>query len=320
LARRLALKISKGILLHASVSGIQKKEAGMKRTDLVWRARLIAAIVCSFLWPLLDARAEDLSGDKAVAGIAWNAENIHLNPDTNTLILEGNAVLQYGGASIRADKIAIARDKSSVKLSGHVGLPTGGSVLNAEEVELDVKSGKLNATGLSISAQTPPENRVGRIEVRGLTRLKDADALAMLNTKIGQPFDRRAWDEDFHRLYDSGRFQNVRTTEPEIVDGKINLSLDLTEKPIVAKLTIEGNTAINSDELMKAIRVREGGVFDPGEVHKDKVKIEQLYKDKQLNPKVDYSTKVLKKHLQSIAGKDVEVQDEVGLTFRIDEK
>jgi outer membrane protein insertion porin family len=158
------------------------------------------------------------------------------------------------------------------------------------------------------------------IDLRGLTRVDEGTVLRLIRTRKGRPFNRKVWDEDFHRLYDSGYFLNVRSTEPQRYPGGVMLAIDLTEKGVISKITFRGNKAVGNTKLLEIMQSHEGGRYDPGEVHKDKVKIETFYKDKAFRSiKVDYRIETVSSHRQNIGGQEVEVQDEVLIAFVLDE-
>jgi len=161
---------------------------------------------------------------------------------------------------------------------------------------------------------------VRKIEVRGLIRVDEGTVLRLIRTRVGRPFERRVWDEDWHRLDESGYFLNVRTTEPIPWPGGVMLAIDLVEKASVAKITFKGNKSVSASKLLGAIKTYEGGRYDKGQVHLDKVALEKYYQDKAFRSvKVDYQVETVSSHRQQIAGKDVEVDDEMRVVFTIEE-
>jgi outer membrane protein insertion porin family len=161
---------------------------------------------------------------------------------------------------------------------------------------------------------------VQNIDIRGLTRVDEGTVLRLIRTRKGRPFNRKIWDEDFHRLYDSGYFLNVRTTEPQPWPGGVMLAIDLQEKGVISKITFRGSRAVSDAKLLEQMQSHEGGRYDPGEVHKDRAKIEQYYRDHAFrSAKVEYRIETISSHRQLIANKEVDVQDEVLIAFTIDE-
>ncbi|MCY3021882.1 MAG: outer membrane protein assembly factor BamA [Planctomycetota bacterium] len=177
-------------------------------------------------------------------------------------------------------------------------------------------------------APPPPEpagdenegKSVQEIEIRGLVRLDEGTVLRLIRTRKGRPFERKVWDEDWHRLDESGYFLNVRTTEPIIYPGGVKLAIDLVEKASISKVTFKGNTSAGASKLLTIIKSYEGGRYDKGQVHLDKGAIEKYYQEKAFRSvKVEYQVETVSSHRQQIGGKEVEVEDEVRVIFTVDE-
>ncbi|MGD0093403.1 MAG: POTRA domain-containing protein, partial [Planctomycetota bacterium] len=162
---------------------------------------------------------------------------------------------------------------------------------------------------------------VREIEIRPLQmRVDKGTVLRLIRTREGRPFERKVWDEDWHRLDESGYFLNVRTTEPIVWPGGIKLAIDLVEKATVSKITFKGNKAEGSSKLLGAIKTYEGGRFDKGQVHLDKIALEKYYQEKAFRSvKVDYQLETVASHRQMIGGKEMEVEDEVRVIFILEE-
>jgi outer membrane protein insertion porin family len=161
---------------------------------------------------------------------------------------------------------------------------------------------------------------VREIEVRGNIRVDTATVLRLLRTRVGQPFDRRTWDDDWRRLMDSGYFLNVRTTPPLDWPGGCKLVIDLIELATIRKIEFKGNKSISPTEMRNAIQSTEGGRYKMGQVHLDARAIEKLYHDRAFrDAKVTYEVVAVSTHKQLVAGEEQEVQDEVVVTFKVDE-
>jgi outer membrane protein insertion porin family len=192
-----------------------------------------------------------------------------------------------------------------------------------------VSLGVLGALAVSASAgEAAPEpgpdategQIVQAIEIRGLQRVDEATVLRLIRTRTGRPFERKVWDEDWHRLEESGYFLNVRTTEPQVWPGGVKLAVDLVEKASVTKILFKGNKSVSAAKLMAAIKSYEGGRYDKGQVHLDKLAIEKYYQDKAFRDvKAEYVAETVASHRQNVGGKDLEVEDEVRIVFTVDE-
>lgn len=180
--------------------------------------------------------------------------------------------------------------------------------------------GSVRAEEAPPAPEEPQQPVVREIEIRGNLRVDTGTVLRLIRTRVGRPFDRKTWDEDWHRLTDSGYFLNVRTTPPIQVPGGVMLVLDLVELATIAKITFKGAKSISSTDLRNAIKSIEGGRYQRGQVHLDARSIEKLYHDRAFrDAKVEFEIEVLSKHKQLVAGREQEVEDEVAVIFKVDE-
>ncbi|MBE7463996.1 MAG: BamA/TamA family outer membrane protein [Planctomycetes bacterium] len=161
---------------------------------------------------------------------------------------------------------------------------------------------------------------VREIEVRGNIRVDKSTVLRLIRTRVGRPFDPKIWDDDWHRLTDSGFFLNVRITPPIPYFNGVKLVIDLVEMATVKKIIFKDSSAIKDSELKGAIKTVEGGRFQIGQVHLDARAIEKLYHGKAFRDATcTYDVQTVSSHKQYVASKWTDVQDEVNITFKINE-
>ncbi|HLX62248.1 MAG TPA: outer membrane protein assembly factor BamA [Planctomycetota bacterium] len=182
--------------------------------------------------------------------------------------------------------------------------------------------------GEANAPEPPPPGLLGEfegqnvqdIDVRGAIRVTENTVLKLIRTRKGRPFEQKTWEEDWHRLDDSGFFLNIRTTEPIKVPGGVRLTIDLVEKASIAKIEFKGSKSAQGNKLKTVIKSQEGGRYDKGQVHLDRIAIEKHYQDQGYRSvKVDYKVEVVNSHKQRIGDKEVEVEDEVRIIFTVDE-
>ncbi len=102
--------------------------------------------------------------------------------------------------------------------------------------------------------------RVEDIEVRGLQRVPVGTVLNYLPVQVGSELDSRQVAEAIRTLYDTGFFQDVALSR----EGDL-LIVELVERPSIAELDIEGNKALDTDQLIAALAdfgLGEGEVFN----------------------------------------------------------
>jgi len=166
-----------------------------------------------------------------------------------------------------------------------------------------------------------PEGKIVRnILIRGNQRVDKGAILRMLRSRIGRPFSRKTWDEDFKHLTESGYFSQVRTTPPLTTVGGLLLVVDLIEMANVKRLEFKGNKSVGDTEMRGAIKTTVGGRYDEGQVAEDRHKIEKLYTDKAFRDiKIEYEIEIVSSHKQLVGNQEVDVPDEVVVTFKVDE-
>lgn len=161
---------------------------------------------------------------------------------------------------------------------------------------------------------------VRQIQIRGNLRVRRATILRMIRTRIGRPFDRAVWEEDWNRLKDSNNFLQVTTAEPVEIPGGVLLVIDVIELATVKKIEFKGAKAVKRADLLGVIRSSEGGQFQEGLVYKDVKALKQYYQEKAFKGvEVSHKIEVISKHRQFINNQWEEVNDEVNITFTVEE-
>ncbi|MCP1676154.1 outer membrane protein insertion porin family [Natronocella acetinitrilica] len=98
------------------------------------------------------------------------------------------------------------------------------------------------------------------IRVEGLRRLSPGTVFNYLPISVNDQVDRQTAAEAMRALYDTGFFQDIELAR----DGDV-LVVNVVERPSIARIEIFGNTAIQTDPLMEALReigLAEGETFN----------------------------------------------------------
>ncbi|MFW2421946.1 MAG: POTRA domain-containing protein, partial [Porticoccaceae bacterium] len=101
--------------------------------------------------------------------------------------------------------------------------------------------------------------QVGDIRIEGLQRVSAGTVFASLPINVGDRVDDAGLQEATRSLFRSGYFSDVVIAR----DGDV-LVLGLVERPAVAEIVIEGNKAIETEQLLSALRdngLAEGQIF-----------------------------------------------------------
>lgn len=148
----------------------------------------------------------------------------------------------------------------------------------------------LLAVCLSVSLSAQAEGFVVReIRLEGLQRLSSASVLASLPVAVGESVDENRLAEAVRALFKTGQFEDVQAGR----DGEI-LVFNLTERPAIASIEIEGNKAITKDDLLKGLKqagLAEGEVFQRSLLDHVKQELERQYIGQgRYNARIDVKT------------------------------
>lgn len=127
-------------------------------------------------------------------------------------------------------------------------------------------------------AQAPGE-RIVRVVLRGNVRVTSHLILGQMRLREGSPYSPAAVDEDLKRIYKLGEFDNVVIRPQKEADGLV-LVVEVTERPVLARLIFEGGRKFKDSELEEAVGVKAGSVLDRSKVFSGARGIERKYREK----------------------------------------
>jgi len=152
---------------------------------------------------------------------------------------------------------------------------------------------------------------VQKIQVKGNKKIETDAVIAKLATKQGSGISGEKLRQDLDVLFKTGFFYDVKI-ERDNVEGGVQLTYNVVEKPSVVEITFAGNNEIDSTELQTTAAIKPYEVLNMGRIREAVEKIQKLYEDKgyflaRINPKVEP------------AGKDGLGEEAVKLTFEVQE-
>ena len=101
--------------------------------------------------------------------------------------------------------------------------------------------------------------QVEDIRLEGLQRVSAGTVFASMPVNVGDLVDDNSLKQITRTLFRSGYFDDIKVAR----DGSV-LIIAVKERPAVAEITFEGNKAIKTEDLMKALRdngLAEGQIF-----------------------------------------------------------
>lgn len=116
---------------------------------------------------------------------------------------------------------------------------------------------------------------ISDIELRGLQRVSAGTVFSTLPLQIGDEVDDAALADAIRSLFQSGLFTDIEVYRDEGV-----LILRLKERPAISDIEIEGNDAIETEQLMQALEnagLQEGQVFKRATLERIELEIQRSY-------------------------------------------
>ncbi len=100
------------------------------------------------------------------------------------------------------------------------------------------------------------------ILIRGNLRVSKEAIVAAMRTKVGKPYVQDDLDRDKKSLEDLGFFSavDIRATPSDL--NAYQVTVDLQEWPVIKEFRITGNTVVSREEILKAITMKVGDVFN----------------------------------------------------------
>lgn len=121
--------------------------------------------------------------------------------------------------------------------------------------------------------------RIDDIEIEGSRKVEPEAVIEKVGSKKEMMLDNYLLRKDLSRIYDMKYFEEVEAYH-KIKDGKNILLFRLKEKPIISKLTFEGNDEINDDDLKGQIKTKEFNILDISTLKNDLLLLQKHYEEK----------------------------------------
>lgn len=141
------------------------------------------------------------------------------------------------------------------------------------------------ATGLEAQDTTSPPGspldgiEVRRVDIVGLVQFDEAYVRNRIRIRAGAPYSQERVQRDRLELFRTERFLDVRA-EASLVDGQVNVTLTVVEKPEVAAIEFIGNEGFDRKDLLDELAFAAGDPLDLFEVRQGREAIQRLYREK----------------------------------------
>lgn len=114
--------------------------------------------------------------------------------------------------------------------------------------------------------------QIQSIKFNGLLHLSDKSASDISGLKVGSEFNDEIANKAIINLYKQGYFENIYIEEN---DG--NIVVNLSEKPVIAKIDINGVVTNDQKAIEQIIDIKKGQMYDEFALNNTKIRIRQFY-------------------------------------------
>ena len=181
---------------------------------------------------------------------------------------------------------ALLADFNALKETGYfedvILQPTsynGGVRIVVDVVEKENVVDLLKEKGVAINTLREDTDKsivISSVKFTGNSRVTTAELLDITQLKAGEYFSRSRVEDAQRRLLATGKFSEVRP-DAQVANGKMALSFEVVENPIVKSIVITGNHAIPTSTIMSALTTKPGSVQNYNNLREDRDKILGLY-------------------------------------------
>ncbi len=142
-----------------------------------------------------------------------------------------------------------------------------------------ILSGPARVFGQEIIGPIREMFKVDSIEVTGNRKVEAEAILEKIGTRPEMVLDNYLLRKDLSRIYEMKYFEEVEAYHKKSKDKNI-LLFKLREKPIISKVTFDGNDEINDDDLKGQVKTKEFNILDISTLKNDILLLQKHYEEK----------------------------------------
>lgn len=121
--------------------------------------------------------------------------------------------------------------------------------------------------------------RIDAIDVVGIKKVEKEAILEKINVKKGMMLDNYVLKKDIEKIYSLKYFEYVEA-HLKVRSRKNILIFKVKEKPIVSKITLEGNSEIDEEDLTSQMKTKEFAILDINTLQLDVGALQKYYEEK----------------------------------------
>ena len=181
---------------------------------------------------------------------------------------------------------ALLADFNALKETGYfedvILQPTsynGGVRIVVDVVEKENVVDLLKEKGVAVNTLREDTDKsivISSVKFIGNSRVTTSELLDITQLKAGEYFSRSRVEDAQRRLLATGKFSEVKP-DAQVANGKMALSFEVVENPIVKSVIITGNNTIPTSTIMSELTTKPGSVQNYNNLREDRDKILGLY-------------------------------------------
>ena len=121
--------------------------------------------------------------------------------------------------------------------------------------------------------------KIDRIELKGLKKVEKEAVLEKIGSKPEMVLDNYLLKKDLEKIYSMKYFEDVKA-EHEVIAGKNVLVFTMKEKPIITKISFEGNDGLSDDDLKGVVKTKVFSILDSTSIKNDIQALLKHYEEK----------------------------------------
>ena len=155
----------------------------------------------------------------------------------------------------------------------------GGVRIVVDVIEKQNVASLLKEKGVAVNTVREDTDKsviISSIIFNGNKKYSAAELQKITQLKTGEYFSRSRVEEAQRNLLATGKFSEVKP-DAKVANGKMNLSFDVVENPIVKNVVVTGNHAVSTSAIMSVLSTKSGAVQNYNNLREDRDKILGLY-------------------------------------------
>jgi Cu/Ag efflux pump CusA len=169
-------------------------------------------------------------------------------------------------------RIDTATDRVAIRIEG-----TPDTIEAVRQVPFVVNGRQVRVGDVADVRLGTEDPTVFTVRFNGPANVAEQVVRANMQLQEGSALEDALIDRDIRSLYRTGQFEFIEFKRGDLVDGRIDLVVEITAKFRVSAVDFEGNSAVKAKRLLKEAKTKLNLPLDERQVKEDAEKIREYY-------------------------------------------